>query len=159
MNNSLYYTGYSADHNINSINLSDYNQHMVYQGNYYYPIFMNEYIYYLNLDDNYNIYRMNSDGSNPVPMIKDRVSTYNITNDGRSLIYQVDDQKNNRICLYNLDTLTERTLMEGNYKQIHVTDQYVFFKDFDNTNTYVFSTSGAINISTFNPSGNASSTQ
>lgn len=153
IDNSLIYNGYSMDHNINSMNLKSFTSHAKIEGNYYYPIFIGDYIYYLNLDKKYNIYRMNSDGSDPIPVIKDRVSTYNITNDGKYLIYQVDDGKHNRICRYNLETLTDETLMKGNYKQIHVTDNYVFFKDFDNTNTYIINSDGTANVSTFDPSG------
>ena len=49
--------------------------------------------------------------------------------------------------------------MKGNYKQIHVTDNYVFFKDFDNTNTYVINSGGTANVSTFDPSGAKTSTK
>ena len=36
-----------------------------------------------------------------------------------------------------------KVLLDGHYKQIHVTDNYVFFKDFDNKNTYMVSADGS----------------
>ncbi len=151
INNALIYNGYSKDHNINSLDLSSFTTKTRLEGNFYYPIFQGDYIYYLDLEDNYKIYRMNSDGSNPTLLVNERCFTYNITNDGKYLYYQVDDGKNNRICRMNLETLVSETLLTGNYKQIHITDRYVFFKDYDNTNTYIMTPGGIADINTFNP--------
>ncbi|MGF7145679.1 hypothetical protein HNQ56_004122 [Anaerotaenia torta] len=151
IDNSLIYNGYSENHNINAMNLSSYTSHTKFEGNYYYPIFQGDYIYYMNLDDKYRIYRMNSDGSEPTRLVKERCFTYNITEDGRYLFYQVDNGKNNRICRLNLQTMESRTLMEGDFKQIHIAGGYVFFKDYDNTNTYIMDADGIIDISTFEP--------
>ncbi|MBP1755538.1 MAG: hypothetical protein H6Q59_1936 [Firmicutes bacterium] len=151
MDNALIYNGFTKDHNINALDLSSYTFHPKFEGNYYYPIFNGDYIYYLNLDDNYKIYRMNCDGSNPTLIVNERCSTYNITDDGKFLFYQVDGGKHNRICRMNLETLVNETLLEGDYKQIHITSNYVFFKDFDNTNTYIMDPNGIADVSTFNP--------
>lgn len=151
IDNSLLYNGYSEDHNINALDLSSFTHHPKYEGKYYYPIFQDDYIYYLNMDEKYKIYRMKRDGTNPTLLVNERCSTYNITNDGKFLFYQVDNGKKNRICRMNLDTLVSETLLDGNYKQIHLTDNYVFFKDFDNTNTYIMDADGRVDISTFNP--------
>jgi hypothetical protein len=148
---SLYYVGYAKDHNINSLDLESFTTHPVFTGSYAYPIFMGDYIYYMNPEEDYRIYRMNSDGSNPTLLVDERCSTYNVTNTGDYLYYQVDDTKNNRISRINLETLDAETLLDGNYKQIHVTDSYVFFKDFDNTNTYIMPANGAPDVSIFSP--------
>ncbi len=150
-NDALLYTGYAEDHNIDALDLKSFTSHTRIAGNIAYPIYMDNYIYYINMDDNYHIYRMNLDGSNPELVIKKSCSTYNITNDGKYLFYQVDDTKHNGINRYELKTKKNVFLMDGNFKQIHVTTNYVFFKDFDNTNTYVLSTGASKEISTFNP--------
>ncbi len=149
--NSFIYNGYSEDHNINAMDLSSFTSRPKFEGNYYYPIYNGDYIYYLNLDEKYKIYRMNLDGSNPTLLVNERCSTYNITNDGKYLYYQVDNGKKNRICRLNLETLVSETLLKGDYKQIHITKNYVFFKDFDNANTYIMKANGIVDISTFNP--------
>ncbi len=150
-NNALLYTGYSGNHNINAMDLKSFTSHTSISGNIAYPIFTENAIYYINMDDDYHIYRMNLDGSDPKPVIKKRCSTYNITNDGRYLFYQVDDTKHNGINRYDLKEEKNDFLMDGNFKQIHVTTNYVFFKDFDNTNTYILGTGAGKDISTFNP--------
>jgi hypothetical protein len=151
IDNSIYYVGYAKDHNINALDLESFTTHPVFNGSYTYPIFMGEYIYYMNPEDDYRIYRMNRDGSEPTLLIDEHCFTYNITNTGKYLYYQVDDAVNNRICRMNLETMESDTLLDGNYKQIHVTEKYVFFKDFDNTNTYILSADGKVDINTFNP--------
>lgn len=150
-NNALIYTGYSGDHNINAMDLKSFTSRTSIAGSIAFPIYTDRAIYYINMEDDYHIYRMNLDGSDPVPVIKKRCSTFNITNDGRYLFYQVDDGKHNGINRYDLKTEKNDTLMDGDYKQIHVTTNYVFFKDFDNTNTYIIGTGAGKSISTFNP--------
>jgi hypothetical protein len=151
IDNSLYYVGYSKDHDINALDLESFTTHPVYSGLFAYPIFMGDYIYYIDLADGYHIYRMNRDGTNKILLVDEQCFTYNITNTGKYLYYQVDDAKNNHIGRLNLETMEQETLLDGNYKQIHVTDNYVFFKDFDNTNTYIMSADGGPDVSTFNP--------
>lgn len=147
----LYYAGYSKNHNLNAIDLSSYNAKSVHDGSFLYPNFQNNYLYYINIEDNYKIYRANQDGSNPVVLVDDRCSTYNITNSGKYLYYQVDHGDNSRISRLNLETQESEKLLDGDYKQIHVTDNYVFFRDFEDTTTFVIPADGVAKVGTFNP--------
>lgn len=147
----LYYAGYSEDHNINELNLQSFTTHPAFEGSYYYPIFKGAYIYYIDVEDDYKIYRMHIDGSGQELLVDYRCSTYNITNSGTYLYYQVDDTVSNGMYRLNLKTMESSQLLVGNYKQLHVTDNYVFFKDFDNTNTYVVNADGIKDVSVFDP--------
>ncbi len=149
IDNSLYYAGYSKDHNLNAMDLSSFTTHPIIEGSFLYPIFMGNDIYYIDASDNYKIYKRNQDGSDPIKLVNKRVSTYNITNSGKYLYYQIDNGKNNGIHRLNLETMEDETLLDGNYKQINVTSYYVFFKDFDNTNTYRISADSKVDIDTF----------
>lgn len=150
-NNSVFYTGYSQDHNISAVDLSSFTARTYFNGSFMYPIFTADYVYYIDIEDNYKIYRMLMDGTSPELLVKKRCSTYNITNSGKYLYYQIDDTKNNSIRRLNLETLQEELLLEGNYKQIHVTEDYVFFKDFNNSNTYIMEADGINAVNTFSP--------
>lgn len=151
MNNKLYYAGITADHNLNALDLSSFVTSTYIEGNFAYPIFRDDYIYYLDLDNNYSVNRMKPDGSERTVLVDHLCSTYNITNSGKYLYYQVDEEGNSGIGCLNLETMEQETLLEGYYKQIHVTDNYVFFKDFDNTHTYVLSADGSSKLGTFDP--------
>ena len=101
--------------------------------------------------NDYSINRMNLDGSDRTVLVNNRTSTYNVTNSGKYLYYQIDEMDKSKICRMNLTTMETEVLLEGHFKQIHVTDNYVFFKDFDNTNTYIISADGPATLATFNP--------
>lgn len=151
MDNKLYYVGVNENHNINVLDLSSFTTQTYIEGNFGYPIFSGEYIYYMDPTDNYTIKRMNNDGSESIVLVNERCSTYNITNSGKYLYYQVDDLQNSKICRINLNTMESEVLLKGHYKQIHVTENHVYFKDFDNKNTYIISADGSSKLSTFNP--------
>ena len=150
-NNKLYFVGVNENHNINTLDLLSFTTRTNIEGNFGFPIFFGEYIYYMDQSNNYSINRMRLDGSERTVIVDERCSAYNITNSGKYLYYQIDDLDNSRICRIDLTTMDTEILLDGYYKQIHVTDNYVFFKDFDNTNVYVVSSDGSSKLSTFNP--------
>lgn len=147
----LYYAGNTKNHNLNSLDLSSYTTRTEVKGNIMYPIYHGQYIYYIDMDDNYALKRMKTDGSKSTTLVKDRVFTYNISNSGQYLYYQIDNAKNNQLARLNLENLESETVIEGDFKQIHVTDNYVFFTAFDNSETYSQLADGKINVVTFNP--------
>jgi len=146
----LYFTGFSNDYNINKVNLKSFLKYDAYDGSYYCPIFMDDYIYYI-YANNRKIYRMNMDGSNKELLVDYPCRTYNITNSGTYLYYQVDDGKNDGIYRMHLRKMTSTLLSEGSYKQINVTNSYVFFKDYDNSNTYMVKADGVPDVNVFDP--------
>lgn len=151
INNKLYYVGVNEDHNINALDLSSFTNRPCIEGNFAYPIFMGDYIYYMDQSNNYSINRMNMDGSDRTVLVNNRTSTYNITNSGKYLYYQIDELDKSKICRMDLTTFENEVLLDGYYKQIHVTENYVFFKDFNNENTYIVSADGSSKLGTFNP--------
>lgn len=151
LDDKLYYTGAEKDHNINVLDLSSFTRKTFIGGNFAYPIFFGDYIYYMDMSDNYAIYRMNMDGTDPTILVDERCSTYNITNSGKYLYYQVDDMDNSKICRLNLETMESEVILKGHYKQIHVTEYNVFFKDFAENITYVVPADSKIKLEVFDP--------
>lgn len=151
INNKLYYIGVKENHNLNGLDLLSFTSRSYIEGNFAYPIFFGEYIYYIDQSNNYSLNRMYKDGTDRVTLVDDRISTYNITNSGKYLYYQVDDMENSKICRMDLTTMETEVLMNGYFKQIHVTNSFVFFKDFNNINTYILNADGSSKLSTFNP--------
>ena len=151
IDNKVYYVGVNNDHNINGLDLSSFTTRACIEGNFAYPMFIGDYIYYMDQSNNYSINRMNKDGSDRIVLVKDRTSTFNITNSGKYLYYQIDNMNKSKICRLDLTTMESEVLLDGNFKQIHVTNNYVFFKDFDNSNTYIISADGSSKLGAFNP--------
>ncbi len=148
--NILYFVGREYNHNIRIMDIRSGQNSVLYKDNCYAPIRMNDDIYYMSLTDNYAIYRIKADGSNPTPVVTERCSTFNVTKDGGYLYYQVDDNANNRICMLNLLTGESDTIMEGNYKQLHLTNNHLFFQDFNDMNSYYIPI-GSTTVTVFNP--------
>jgi len=155
----LYYTPYAHNQGIKLIDLKSYITYQAYEGSYSHPIFRDGYIYYMDAARDNKIYRMNLDGSGKELLVDNRCSTYNITNSGIYLYFQLDDQANNGIYRLKLDTMETSRLLEGDYKHINVTEKYVFFRDADNSNTYVISADGYPEVKLFDPEASSSNTR
>ena len=136
-------------HEFKSLLLKSYTTNTAFEGFYQYPILLEDYIYYINPNDKNKLYRMNRDGTEPTVLVKNNCSTYNITNSGKYLYYQINESKKKGIYRLDLESMKSEKLKSGRFKQIHVTDNYVFFKDYNNTDLYFMAADGASNITTF----------
>ena len=147
----IYYTANSKGASIDAMELSSYTRKTYYNGTFAYPIFTKDYIYYIDMADNNHIYRMDHKGGNVTLLVNKPCSTYNITNSGNYLYYQVNGTKKDYIGRINLKNMQSETVKEGNYKQINITKYYVFFKDIDNKNTYFNLADQKLNVQAFKP--------
>lgn len=150
LGNTLYYNGVGEDHNIYTMNLPSGSPSLLYEGNCYYPVATGQYIYFLSLSNKYSIVRMNLDGTEPEFIVKERCSFFNLSPDEKYIYYQVDGGDNNRFCRMNLDTRKEEVIREGDFNSIHVTKDYVFFKEFS-TEQFYYITSATGEIKPFSP--------
>lgn len=134
----IYYSGIKNDHGIHALDLSTGFSTILYDGNTYQSIATKEYIYFLSQADHYSIQRISIDGANLETIVPQRCFTYNISLDGKHLYYQVDDTQNNGIYQLDLNTYESTLILSGNYKNIHITSNCVFFQVFDSDITYQF---------------------
>ncbi|MBE5960952.1 MAG: DUF5050 domain-containing protein [Lachnospiraceae bacterium] len=132
----LYYSNVEKDHAIYTMDLETKETALYYDGNTMMPILMDHWLYYISLSDGYALCRIDRDSLEKEILVEDFISTYNITEDGRYLIYQIDGGDHNRIEF--LDTTTGDVILqkEGNYKSIHTTSIGVFFLDYEETTIY-----------------------
>jgi hypothetical protein len=149
INNYLYYVGDAQGTNIDAIELSSYTKHTYYNGSFAYPVFMGDYLYYINPADDNRLYRMNKNGTGNTLLVDQPCSAYNITISGKYLYYQLNGTKKGSLCRLNTETLESETVKKGNYKEIHVTKKYVFFKSLDSTTTYRLDADGKVFVDVF----------
>lgn len=138
LNGEMYFSGATLDHDIHALNMNNLGVRTVYTGNTYMPIAIDDWIYYISLEDNYNLYKVDLNGENKTAVVKEFIFTYNISPDGTKIYYQVDGGDNNRIECLDLSTMTTKTLQEGDFKEIHITSNYVFFRDFKELTVYAY---------------------
>ena len=146
----FYYSGVNKDHDLHILNPDTGETSTLLERSTYLPIVCEEGIYFMTLGD-YAIHRYDMVTGTSQKLISEPCATYNISNDGRYLYYQVDRTDNNRICVLDLETMTSTTILEGDYSQIHVTSNYVFFTDFMETTVYAYATDNSGVLSLFNP--------
>lgn len=150
---TLYYIGTASEHNIHTMNLQTYKSNVLAEGNFSHLILNNNYLYYWDLSNNRAINRMKLDGTQPEVVADDtkKCSSYNISLSGKYLYYQIDDGENSRICRKDLETGDIRTLMKGNFCNIQVTSNYVFFQKYNTDTMYWMENSKNAKVSAFHP--------
>ena len=149
-NGLLYYAGVSSDHYLHTMALSSGAEELVSDQFCYMPVAMPAYIYYIATTDGHHLCRMDYSGGSKETLVEDFCSTFNITPDERYLYYQIDGGDDNRIVQLDLVTGFTTTLIDGNYKQIHVTSKYIFFYDFNGKTVYAYDRATEL-LSVFNP--------
>lgn len=137
-NGYLYYAGSTEEHYIHAMNVKTKETRIIYDANCYMPIATKDGIYYISLDDNYSICRIDFDGSNKTILVDEFCSTYNLSPDGNTLYYQVDGGSHNQLGKLDLATMASNTIMEGNFNNIHVTSNYIFFFEYNKTTPYAY---------------------
>lgn len=143
----LYYAGDEKDHYIHTLNLKTGSSTALIYENCSMPIAMDGGIYYISMSDGYTIWRVGYDGGDPVKLVDEFCFVYNITPDEHYLFYQIDGGEDNRIVRLDLTTGVAQTIMDGNFKQIHITSRYVFFTDYDDSHTYAYKRAdGTVNL-------------
>ncbi|SFR94055.1 DUF5050 domain-containing protein [Anaeromicropila populeti] len=147
----LYYCGTENDHYIYKMNQETLATDIVYKGNCGSLLVQDRYIYYLNLDEDYHIWRIQTDGTNEMEVVDEGCSTYNISLSGKYLYYQVDAGGNSRFCRMNLETGESETILAGIFTSIHVTSNYIFFREYDTNKTFMIPAGDSNEVSVFEP--------
>lgn len=134
---ALYYSNLTDNHNIMKLDLLSQESTVVYEGNTSTILSDDEYYYYLSLKDNYQIMRLKKNEPSPTTIVPKRCCTFNVSSDGSYLYYQVDDGENNGLHRLNLDTMEDTELSKGNYCNINLTSDYVFYQKFGTNEFFV----------------------
>lgn len=141
IDNTIYYTGIDSDHNIHRISTEGGSPTVVCEGNFTSLSYANGYLYCMDMDNDYTLCRLNPDGSELKHLVQDRIATYNISSDGSTIYYQIDNGTDNGLYAMDSETETQTELRPGNFNYFHVIDNYLFFEDFDGSAAYVMDTS------------------
>lgn len=117
---------------------SDFNykhQMAVYEGSAYNPVRMGNYIYFLDISNNYALERIDLTNANEATTLtSERCSTFNVTKD--YIFYQVDDKENSGLKRMDLSGDNVVLIKPGNYRNLNVTSNFLFFQEFGTSNGY-----------------------
>lgn len=155
-NGSLLYSGISEDHDIRLLAFTGYEGSTLYEESSYMPVFYShsdtdKYIYYISVENNYALCRIRPDGTDRKVLVDNFCSTFNISNDGKYLFFQLDNTAKHSLSKLDLTTMEQSIVLEGDYKDLHITSKYLFFTDFADTAAYAYSLDGTNTLNVFNP--------
>lgn len=137
-NNRIYYTGWDSDHYIHSISINGSDDRVIYAGNCTSLTIQGNYLYFMNMEQDYSLCRVPLDGSSVETIINEHLATYNISEDGTSIYYQVDNGDNNGLYKLDLYTYNSKIISTGNYNYLNLTSDYLFFEEYDQSKLYTY---------------------
>ena len=147
---TIYYTGVDSDHNIHKIPVSGGSPSVVFKGNYTGLSYVNGVLYCMDMDNDYTLCRLDLSTQEMTHLTQVRIATYNVSSDGSTVYYQVDNGKDNGLYVLDTNSGAQTELRSGNYNYYHIIDNYLFFEEFDGSAAYVMNLSNE-QIEDFHP--------
>ena len=136
----IYYNGTGNDHYLYTLNTATDVPTEIWQGNIWYPIADGDYVYFIDVENNYRLCRYVLSQNVVEVLTEDRVECYNVGNG--YIYYQCNSSTAPALKMMRTDGSGLSTVAEGNYTNINMTSKYVHFQDFDNTTSLYHSQIG-----------------
>lgn len=157
-NGIIYFNGTETDHYLYALDTRTDSIGTVFEGNLWYPVYYQDYIYYMDLSSDYRICRYLLSNGTVEVLTNDRADAFNVG--GSYIYYQRNDVNSPALMRMGLDGSNPEVVAEGVYTDIHITSQYVYFRDFyDEINTYCTPTQGMIHVTPFTAAKEAAFSQ
>ena len=137
-NGLLYYSGVTEALGLYSLNPESGASSRFADVDCYRPIVTDSGTYFLSLTYEYALFYLPHNSNTATSITNERVSSYNISSDGRTLFYQIDGGDNNRLCRYDIATGQESELLQGNFSNLNTVSHYLFFTDFEEATCYCY---------------------
>lgn len=132
--NKIYYNGTGTNHYLHSLNTENDVSEIFWKGNIWYPVSDGNYFYYLDVENEYRLCRYDYTQEVIEVLTHDRVECFNIGSG--YLYYQSNSPSEPALKRMNPDGSGLTVIAEGNYTAIHMTSEYVYFKEFGEDNWY-----------------------
>ena len=126
-NGIIYYTGVSSDHNLHAM----YTQNgdattIVLPGYCFFPVVQYGYVYYLNGESNYSLWRANLYSGETELITSDRVDSFSLNN--QYIYYAYSNAESPALRRCTLDGQNKVDLYSGVVNSINLTSRFVYFK-------------------------------
>ena len=151
VNHQLYYSGVTKDRALYSVSTSGLvtSGTKVLDGSFFNPWVIGNSVYYIDVNDGYKLKIVGLDGQNAETLTNKRISSYNITSNGRYVFFQCDSSDIPGLFLIDRTSGEEMLIKEGNYKWLNVIGNRCFFYDSSGSMVYIYTIgSGTV---TFDP--------
>lgn len=153
--NTIYYHDMDDNFKLVSYDINNHSISTVYEGKVFNPVLQGDYFYYINVADNYSLYRYKVSEQTIEKLTTDRVDCFNISASD-IIYYQKNSQNAPALMRMQADGSNVEPVAEGNYTNINITSVYTFFSEFDSpASMYMTPTSGDINVTEFQAAATA----
>lgn len=126
-NGVIYYNGTQDNHYLYGLDTATDIPSEIWRGNLWYPIVDGDYVYYMDVANNYRLCRYSFSQNLIEVLTTDRVDCYNI---GSGYIYYQKNGTTPQLKCMRADGTDQKVIAEGNYTNINMTSQYVYFQEF-----------------------------
>ncbi len=142
----IYYNGTQDDHYLYGLDTDTDVRSVVWEGNLWYPILEGDYVYYMDVAENYRLCRYSLSQDVVEVLTHDRADCFNVG--GGYIYYQKNGATPQLICM-RTDGTDPKVIAEGNYTHINMTSQYVYFQAFGEDSGWYHSALGSSGYSEF----------
>lgn len=148
VNGRIYYNGTAEDHYLHALDVSTGRDAVIWQGNIWNPIVQGDYVYYMDVGEDYRLCRYNLSSNVVEVLTNDRIDMFNVYDN--YIYYQVSSADSPALKRMFTDGSSQEIVREGVYQNINITSEYVYFNSFNEaTPVYKTYTYGPINVTTF----------
>lgn len=145
---TIYYSGLTEDHYLYAWDTETDTSSMIWNGNTSYPTVLGTYVFFMNVDADYRLFRYNMASGELIALTEERLDFYNIYDN--MIYYQTNGTSAPALMRMNLDGDGKEVVREGVYRRINATSAYTYFQPFDEDNiVYRTSTFGPVAVDDF----------
>lgn len=148
VNGTIYYNGTQQDHYLYALNTANDVVSEVWHGNIWYPVVDGNYVYYLDVENNYRLCRYSLSQNEIQVLTQDRVDCFNL---GGGYLYYQKNGSQPQLRFMRTDGSDDTMLAEGNFTHINITSRYVYFQPFGEEDTIYHSAIGSTLYNLFTP--------
>lgn len=153
VNGTIYYNGTQDDHYLYALDTSTDSSRVVWEGNLWYPVVDGDYVYYMDVAENYRLCRYSMSQNVIEVLTQDRVDCFNVGNG--YIYYQKNSETEPQLKYIRTDGSEPTVIAEGIYTNINMTSRYVYFQSWGNDTTMYHSMLGSTQYSSFDAASQA----
>lgn len=151
---TIYYNNVSDNFNLCTLDVESEQTMTIVEDSFWHPIVQDGFVYFMDIKNNYSLARMNLFTKEKEDLKTGRVDTFNVYGD--YIFYQTNSAEEPQFCRMKTDGTDATSIITGNFCNINVTSNYVFFNQFGNdTPIYKVATTGDMNVTRFDEADEA----
>lgn len=139
-NGVIYYNGTQAEHYLYGLDTTTDVPYEIWRGNIWYPILQGDYVYYMDVAENYRLCRYSLSQDIVEVLTDERVDCFNVEHG--YIYYQTSGKTPALKCMYE-DGTGVQTVAEGIYTNINMTSLFVYFQEYGDAATMYHSYLGS----------------